>query len=51
MGAITAIASVRLAEFSPQNLANTAWAFAKLVVREEETSGAIAVREVAKLEE
>ncbi len=38
-------------KFNPQNLANTAWAFATLGMRQEELLGAIAGRALVKLEE
>ncbi len=37
--------------YNPQGMANTAWAFATLGVREEELLGAIAGRALVRLEE
>ena len=42
---------VRHEEFNPQGLANTAWAFATLGVRQEELLGAIAGRALVRVEE
>ncbi len=50
-GAIAGRAFVRLDEFNPQNVANTARAFGTLGIRQEELLGAIAERALVRLEE
>ena len=51
LGAIAGRALVRFAEFNPQELANTAWAFATLRVRQEDLLDEIAREALVKLQE
>ena len=49
LGAIAAASISKIADFNPQDLANTAWAFATLQIKDEGLLGAIAAASISKI--